>query len=72
MNTPNHQQQDAHFNQRQSSLCCTVQITSGDAKDNSYIYHPSDTNVHNAEDLHIISCNSGIFHVKSDNCKAQF
>ena len=78
-NTPKHQPQDAHFNQRQSSLCCTVQITLGDAKDNRYIYHLSDINVHNAsytsavtEDLHNISYNSGIFRVKSDNCKAQF
>ena len=40
-NTQKDQCQDAHFNQRQSSLCCTVQIG---ADDNTFHYHFSDYN----------------------------
>ena len=75
-NTPKDQCQDAHFNQRQSSLCCTVQIG---ADDNTFHYHFSDYNTHNIsytgtvfDHLYSLNKKTMVFRVKSDNCAEQF
>ena len=77
--TPKDQCQDAHFNQRQSSLCCTVEMNGPNSKDNNYHYHLSDYNTHNIsytgevfDDLYPMSTDMKIFRVKSDNCSEQF
>ena len=75
-NTPKDQCQDAHFNQRQSGLCCTVQIG---ADDNTLHYHFSDYNTHNIsytgavfDHLYSLNKKTMVFRVKSDNCAEQF
>ena len=79
VNVPKEQCQDAHFNQRQSSLCCTVKLEGIGSKENTYLYHLSDYNTHNISYTgavfdHLYSINRGIeiFRVRSDNCQEQF
>ena len=78
-NTPKEQNQDAHFNQRESSLCCTVQMTDNKSSDNKYINHLSDYNTHDIsytgavfDHLYSLNPDLPIFSVKSDNHSEQF
>ena len=50
-NTQKDQCQDTHFNQRQSSLCCMVQMDGPNSDDNKYHYHFPDYNTHTSPTL---------------------